>query len=217
MKKMNLFRLGYLILGSLLVLSCAEDGPDYVDELDVVYTNYNADFDFGTTNTYAIPDNVVKIDDADFPLAEGEEPEFIDPVYGDVILSAIADNMNDRGWTQVDKDNNPDVIILPTAMSTLNLYYYYDWGYWGWWGYPGYGPGWGWWYPGYYPPYVSGYRSGTVVLQMTYPDGIGIDDTIPVIWTSAINGLFEGSTASIQDRIQNTVDQAFTQSPYLTK
>ncbi|MCM5661425.1 DUF4136 domain-containing protein [Galbibacter mesophilus] len=200
----------------LLMYSCAEDGPDYVDELDVVYTNYNDDFDFGTTTTYSLPDNVIKVDDETFPLDDGDEPDFIDDEYGDVILSSIASNMDERGWQRVDKDSNPDVIILPAAMSTLNLYYYYDWGYWGWW-YPGYFPGWGWWYPGYYPPFITGYRSGTVVLQMTHPDGIGLDDNIPVIWTASINGLFEGSTTSIQERIRNTVDQAFTQSPYLTK
>ncbi|MCF8715970.1 DUF4136 domain-containing protein [Joostella atrarenae] len=199
------------------MISCSDDGPDYVDELDVVYTNYDSSFDFSTTTTYALPDRVIEvtgenIGDTDFD----EDVDYVDPVYGDPILAGIKENMDAFGWQEVDESSNPDVIILPTAMDTVNLYYYYDWGYWGWY-YPGWGPGWGWYYPGYYPPIISGYRSGTILLQMTYPSGIGVNDNIPVLWTGAINGLLEGSTSSIQTRIENTVDQVFKQSQYLNK
>ncbi|WP_335966666.1 DUF4136 domain-containing protein [Galbibacter sp. PAP.153] len=215
MKKINLFHTCYWLLACLLITGCDQDGPDYVDELDVVYTNYDDSFNFDEQLTYAVPDSIIEVDDIDFD-DELISPDFIDPIYADVILDNIVANMDNRGWQQVDKDADPDVIILAAAMQTTNLYYYYDWGYWGWW-YPGFYPDWGWWYPGYYPPVVSAYRSGTLVLQMTYPAGIGVNDNIPVVWTSAINGLLEGSTSSINDRLKNTVDQAFIQSPYLSK
>ncbi|WP_417444684.1 DUF4136 domain-containing protein [Joostella sp.] len=217
MKKRNIsLKLASLFI-TILMISCSDDGPDYVDELDVVYTNYDSSFDFSTTTTYALPDRVIEvtgenIGDTDFD----EDVDYVDPVYGDPILAGIKENMDAFGWQEVDESSNPDVIILPTAMDTVNLYYYYDWGYWGWY-YPGWGPGWGWYYPGYYPPIISGYRSGTILLQMTYPSGIGVNDNIPVLWTGAINGLLEGSTSSIQTRIENTVDQVFKQSQYLNK
>ena len=95
-----------------------------------------------------------------------EKPEFLPPSYSDVILGQIKQNMTAYGWTEVDKNAKPDVVLLVSASNTTYLYWYYDWAYWGWY-YPGYYPGWGWYYPGYYPPYVSSYTTGTLLIQMT--------------------------------------------------
>ncbi len=215
MKRFFSFYLSPWLIGlAVVVSSCYPGGAEFVDELDVVYTNYNPDFDFTQQNTFSLPDSVVEIDDDDFINANGDSPEFIDPIHGDIILAQIRKNMTDRGWTEVDKNDDPDVVLLPSVSTEINLFYYYDWGYWGWW-YPGWGPGWGWWYPGYYPPMVSGYRSGSLLIQMTYPDGTGANETIPVEWTAVVNGLLEGSTVSLNDRLKQTIDQAFEQSPYL--
>jgi hypothetical protein len=40
----------------LLLLGCYPQGPEYVDDLDLVYTNHNADYDFASKGTYARPD-----------------------------------------------------------------------------------------------------------------------------------------------------------------
>jgi hypothetical protein len=85
---------------------------------------------------------------------------------------------------------------------------------WGW-GFPGWGWGWGWAYPGFFPPTVSTRRTGTLFVQMAYTKEIDPNGYMPVMWTLIVDGLFEGSTAGIQNRIDNTVDQGFTQSPYL--
>jgi hypothetical protein len=50
---------------------------------------------------------------------------------------------------------------------------------------------------------------------MTHPKGIGANENIPVVWTSVVNGLLEGSTNSLNTRLKQTIDQAFKQSPYL--
>ncbi len=84
------------------------------------------------------------------------KPAFINSTYAAVIVGRIRENMTNRGWTEVDKNSNPDVILLTSAMQTDNMFYYYDWWYWGWY-YPGYYPSWGWYYPGYYPPNVASY------------------------------------------------------------
>ncbi|WP_224483832.1 DUF4136 domain-containing protein [Robertkochia aurantiaca] len=211
--KINAFRIsGFLLL--ILLTSCYSESVRYADELDIVYTNYSPDFDFATVGTYTLPERVIEVDDSDF---DGEDPEFIDDEYSEAILAQIRQNMNDYGYTEVDKENDPDLVLLVSATTTTNLFYYYDWGYWNWWGYPGYGPGWGWWYPGYFPPVVTGYRSGSVLIQMTWPDGIGVNENIPVLWTAVINGLLEGSSESIAERLRNTVDQSFVQSPYLVQ
>ena len=124
--------------------------------------------------------------------------------------------MIDYGWTEVDKDAGPDVILLVTSMTTTNLYYYYDWGYWGWY-YPGYNPGWGWYYPGYYPPYVTSFRTGSIFVQMVDQKAMTTphEGNVPILWYCIVNGLVEGSTADILGRTQTNINQAFIQSPYL--
>lgn len=206
--------LGVLALG--MIISCTPEGAEYIDELDIVYTNHDPDFVFSSQNTYALPDQVVKITEEIVDGEPGDEPEYIDPAYSVTILNSIRSNMNSLGYTEVDKSANPDLIVLPSAMQTDQLYFYYDWWYWNWW-YPGWGTGWGWYYPGYYPPQVSRIRTGTVFLQMTQPEGINAADQIPVIWTGVMNGLLEGSKDQVATRINNSINQAFTQSPYLAK
>lgn len=201
----------YLLIIAITVWGCYPEGPEYVDQLDVVYTNYDDEFEFRAQNTFSVPDSVLEIGNQD-----ADDPEFVDPVYGDVIIAQIRQNLAELGWTEVGVDENPDVIILPTAMNTTNLYYHYNWNYWDWY-YPGWSSGANWYYPGYYPGYISGYNTGTVFLQMTDPSGMTTpgNDDVPVVWNAVIDGLLQGTTENINERFKININQAFTQSPYL--
>jgi hypothetical protein len=197
-----------------LLPACYPKGADYIEELDIVYTNYDPNFDFASKTTYAIPDSVIKITGDNFEDPDGDgKPTFVGSQYSAAILAAINQNMTAAGWTKVNKNANPDVILLPSTMTTTNIYYYYDWWYWGWY-YPGWCYCWGWYYPGYYPPYVSGYRSGSVFIQMIDHKAIGgTTENVPVVWSVILNGLAEGN--NISARIQTNMDKAFAQSPYI--
>jgi Domain of unknown function (DUF4136) len=220
-KKQNLKKMKTLIRTFMVVsmtwglFGCYPEGPEYVDELDIVYTNYDPSFDFKALGTFALPDNVIKLDGKDFKNNNGEDiPEFVSPQYAMPILNAIRDNMEDMGWTQVAKTENPDVILLPSVSKDTHVYYYYDWYYWNWW-YPGWNSRWGWYYSGYYyPAFRGGYSTGTLFIQMTNAKS-GNPDNVPVIWSSEINGLVQGSSSYLISRINKTIDQAFLQSPYL--
>jgi hypothetical protein len=211
-------QLRYLLIVFLLqfLLSCYPQGAEYTDELDLVYTNYDPETDFSAKRTYAIPDSVIKITGDNFEDPDGDgKPQFVKATYSAVILTQIKKDMELLGWVLVDKNDDPDVVILVSSNTTTNLYYYYDWSYWGWY-YPGYNPGWGWYYPGwYYPPYVTGYRSGSIFIQMVDNIDAADGENIPVIWSCIVNGLAEGSTADITTRTQINIDKAFSQSPYL--
>jgi hypothetical protein len=210
-------RLRYLLMAFLIFLqwACYPKGPEYTDELDLVYTNYADSFDFSSKKTYAISDSVIKITGDEFTDPDGDgKPQFLSPANSAVIVNQIKQNMQNYGWTLVDKNNQPDVILLVSTNTTINLYYYYDWYYWGWY-YPGYNPGWGWYYPGYYPPYVTGYRSGSIFIQMTDHAAAPLSENVPVVWSCIINGLAEGGSANISARAQINIDKAFSQSPYL--
>lgn len=200
-----------------MVAGCYPEGAEYADELDLVYTNYNNQFNFSSKTTYAIPDSVIKITGDVFNDPDGDgKPQFLTSTYSVPLLTQIKQSLNSYGWTEVDKNNNPDVVILVSSMSTTNIYYYYDWSYWDWW-YPDFYPWWGWYYPGYYyPAYVTGYRSGSVFIQMVDHSATGQQaDNIPVQWSCVLNGLAEGDTGSIVARMQNGINAAFSQSPYL--
>ena len=150
------------ILSLVLISGCYPNGAEFIDDLDLVYTNYSNTFDFSSKQTYAIPDSVIKITGDIFSDPDGDhKPAFLSAGSAQVILEQINKNMAGYGWSRVNKFSNPDVILLVSSVTTTNIYWYYDWWYWGWY-YPGFAPGWGWYYPGYYPPYVTGYRSGSV-------------------------------------------------------
>lgn len=217
--KQSLIRSLTLVL--LIFLSgCYPEGPEFVEELDVVYTDYDPEFNFAEQNTYAIPDSIVLIRDQNFTPTNGDTlPDFVEPEFGDVILERIRQNMNEIGWTEVEEAENADMLLLVTATTNTNISYRYDWRYWDWYG-PGFLPGGGfagggWYYPGYTPVIRSDFRTGTLMIQMANPSEAGVNNNVPVEWIAVINGLLEGSRANLRDRIDTTIDQAFAQSPYL--
>lgn len=196
------------LLIATILTGCYPDGPETIDEYDLVYTNYSPTYDFKAQGTYALPDSVVKVTGN---LAEGEAPEMVNPTYGNQILGKIRDNMNSYGWTEVQEGENPDVLVLPSVVSSTTIVVSNP-GYWGWY-YPWYG---GWYYPGYYPPtYVSGYTTGTLVIQMVDPNDPSAADNLPIVWLALFNGLLEGSSADLVTRLNRSIDQAYDQSNYL--
>ena len=202
-KNMNIALVIAPIALFIVVLGCYPDQPEYVEEYDIAYTNYQPDFDFSNTYTYSLPEGVLLLDNREFD----DEPEFIDPVFGDAILSKIRENLDAQGYIEVEDSDSADLVVLPSAFDT-DFVYTYNPGYWCW-----YYPCWGWWYPGYAPGYISSYTTGTVLIQMTYPSGLQ-DDNVPVVWVGALNGLLQGSDANLVSRITSNIDQAFSHPPF---
>jgi hypothetical protein len=201
--------------GLLLVsgmIACSPEGATFVEEQDVVYTNYNKDFDFSSKSTYALPDEVISISNGGL-AGDTDQPEFLPPQFASAILATLRSNMNALGYREVTESASPDLVLLPAALQTTEVYYYYDWWYWSWY-YPGGGAGW--YYPGYYPPTVTSVRSGSIFVQMTSPKDVDSDNNIAVNWITIVNGLLEGE-GDAANRIDRTLDQAFSQSPYLHK
>lgn len=191
------------VLGLCIVLAgCHPQGPEFTEDYDVVVTYYKDGYDFPSKNTYAIPDRIVKITGN---LIEGDEPAFIPDATATKILTRIKSNMAALGWQQVDVSANPDLLLAPASWETTNINFYYDYWYW-WWG--GYYPGWG------YPPvYATSYTTGTLVMTLIDPDVTNANGNPVVQWTGAINGVMSGAYDEL--RINNAIDKAFLQSPYL--
>jgi Domain of unknown function (DUF4136) len=187
----------------VFLLGCYPAGPEYVEDLDVVYSTYNETYDFKAKNTYAMPDKIVvdvKIDNGDTTYV------YMKDKFATSILNAIETNMTSLGWTRVNISATPDVLVTPAAWTSTTYFYsyWYDW----WYGYGG-------WYGWYYPPYysVSSYTTGTMAIVIADPNEETPTGRTETKWLAAINGLYSG--AYDVNRINTYINQAFAQSPYL--
>ena len=196
---------GVLLLAISLLVSCYPGDELTVSDTDTVLTVFDKNVDFGTVNTYAMPDTVVHL------VEEGGRDD-IPRAHDAEILSQVVAQMDALGFTRVATPATADVHVL-TAVSIRDYtgYAYYG-GYWDYW-YGGY-PGWGW-----YPYYPSGgvaysYSIGTLFILMVDPHETLPDGKIaPPIWIAGLNGLAD--TGNNANRIEKGIDQAFAQSQYL--
>jgi len=185
-----------VITVTALLHSCYPGDPITPADTDVITTFYDPAADFASKNTYAMPDSVIQIEDPDKQAAD------ISRQFDQLILDKIEENLESLGYERVLDPEQADVLVLPAVTSTtwLSGGCYYFWSYW----YP---------YPGYCYPVAYTYTTGTVVITMADPDATNKRDAL---WIAGINGLMsESGAADISARINQNIDQAFYQSPYL--
>jgi len=191
---------------ALLLWGCYPSGPDYVEDLDVVYTNHDSGYDFKAKATYAMPDKIV----VDVEIDNGDTTYiYMKDAFATPILASIDQNMQAQGWSKVAISAKPDVLLTPSAIKSTTYYYSYWYNWW----YGGYYGGWGWYYPPYYS--VSSYTTGSMIITIADPNvasGNPINSS-PAVWFAAANGLFTG--AYNITRVTNAINDAFAQSPYL--
>jgi hypothetical protein len=203
---------GLLLIG---VLGCYPGSVNDVSELDTVLTLFDDEKDFSEIQTYVLIDTVVRVGDDD------DDEDEVSNEFDQDIIDVTRRNLDALGYVEVEpEDEVPDVFItLEKSVGEYSIIYdpIYWWDWWGWYPWwPGYPPGG--WYPGY--PWCCAvsysYPVGSVFIKMYDTEDLDEDDEeIPNIWLGAINGLATGSDASIRARINDLIDQAFEQSPYL--
>lgn len=214
-KKMTKFlNPGALVLLVLLFLAgCYPKGPEYYSDTDLTVTDYDTEYDFGTQKNYWMADTVEYITNI--------EDSEIDQEDVDALLSQMASNFSNVGYTRVDLDKPEEADFAITISVIASKYTGVGWvpgppGYPGW----GWGPGWG----GYYPPYWGGYYSysyttGSVITNWWDPDtpapAAADENEQPVHWVATFNGLLSSSNSNNVGRVIASVDQAFKQSPYI--
>lgn len=199
-------------LTALLLWGCYPAGPEYVEDLDVVYTTFDKDYDFVAGSTYAMPDQIVV--DVEKDDNGNWVPEYMPQTFADQILGYIEDNMEAKGWTRIPNDifgnptGSPDIVLAPAAIKSTTYFYSYWYDWW-------YGGYWGGWYGWYYPPYVtvSSYTTGSMIMVIADPNIETPINQSQASWIAVANGLFTG--AYDFNRVKRGIDQAFTQSPYL--
>jgi hypothetical protein len=187
-----------------MLAGCYPKGPEYVDDLDVTFTSYDESFNFQALKTYAIPDKIVIGFEVD---KTGDTTiEYMNAIDANKILSQVNFNMIDYGWTKVDVDQNPDMLMMLGGISTTNYFYdyWYNWWYDDWYN-------WGW----YYPPYVSlsSYTTGSLITVFADPNKNNPLNKVDPAWISINNGIL--TQGNDINRVLNAIDQSFEQSEYL--
>lgn len=222
-----------LTAGSLMLFfsSCSVDpNSDKLSDDFVVYTDYDKEHvDFTDFSTFYVPDSVLIIGDK-------KEMSFLDSKDGDPIIEAVVTNLVNKGYTQTDnKDEATFGMQVSYVENTNTLLGYingpgsgWNWG-WNWWGgYPYYwgpsywGPGWG--GPYFYYPYPVAYSYSVGSYLVEFVDlshkaedaNAAKENKLPVRWTAYMSGLLYNSSNANTKLAVNAINQAFTQSPYLT-
>ena len=213
-------RYGLLLLCFLPLIAlgtaCHPGEPNGPAQLDVVATAHDDTVNFASIGTFVMPDSVVAI----VPPESVATVLPFDHTYDQLILDGVAAQMATLGYTRLptfDPNNPPDVAVLIKGVAVRNtdIYVSYPWwGYWGWYGWPCcYGPGWG---VGYPVVSASQYDVGTIAVDMwDLRRSDAVAETVPAIWTAVLRGLLEGSATDAPFRIDQAIDRAFAQSPYL--
>ncbi len=211
--------LGGTLLAASTLGACSFEGLSTA-ETDVVLTFEDEKRDYSAYKTYALTDQIIDL--CEVAGEDGTLPPFggagggisvgdcfeLKHVHDADVLGAIDRNMKAMGYTKVKSvDDKPDVTLLVAAV-TRNQWYYAP-GYW--WCDPYY------YYYCWYPSvgYVYSLPLGSVLINMV--DNNETDGNhLSSAWFAAFSGLYQRADDKTgKERIDDAVDKAFTQSPYL--
>ena len=196
MRKTTLSLIIFIAAAIVVLQSCYPGDELTYSDTDIVATFYDKEADFSTKLTYAMPDTIYRLDDEGNPIVDvGANDQNI--------IDKVKDELEGYGFTEAATPAAADVIVFSviTTTSWVSGGCYYDWWY-GWW-YPYYG----WCYPVYYT-----YDTGTLLIAMLDNDAT---EARTGLWVAAMNGLLGDSNSGTLSRVNNGIEQAFSQSPYL--
>jgi hypothetical protein len=200
------------IVASIFVLSgCSKDPLKNLsdDESRIYITNHDTTVNFSNFKTYSISDSVAVISNGQLQKKTTTETDL-------AIISAVKQNMQQRGYQLVSKGDSPDlgvsvnkVISTQTGLLNYPSYWGYYNSYWDpyYWGYGGYD---------YYFPYSSyavyEIREGALSIDIVDLKDAGTSKKITGIW----NGLVRGESIFTVANAASQVKALFDQSPYLS-
>jgi len=200
---------------ALLATAChKEPYPQDGDMEYLVYTAPSKDVTFNKFQTFDIADSVLVI-------GQSEKPQYSASNNALALIQQFRVNMEKLGYIYT--PSNPDVDLgmqLTYIVKTERYVQYYNDPYW-WLDYPGYWPSgyWGNW-TGWYYPYPVSYTYTTNALITDMVDLTGEEkegNKLEIVWSAYIGGPAGSSIANDVNRMKASIDQAFAQSPYLSR
>lgn len=186
-----------------LTSSCYPGGPEFVEDFDAVFTlktNSEHDFSDPALQTFYLPDTVMVLTD---PNASSTSIT----VNQAAILSRVRSNMLNAGYTEIIDSidyTKADYLVLVSITRTDNYFVTWWWGWGGWWGFPP-------------SSTTTNIRTGSLLVEILDEERTTKPPFEPIVWRGIGEGLFQGSTQNINNRVARSIDQMFTQSPYLNR
>jgi len=209
-KKDAMKRFSALLLLSVALMTACRKEPDLSDlSLNfVVQTDRDPGAQFNSYSTFYISDTIAY-------LSANKNDSILVDENAKTLVATIKSNMEARGYTFVERDEDPDLGINTIAIKDITVGIVYP-GYW--WGYPGYWDPWywGWYYP-YYYPWATAYSvtTGSVIVELIDLKNADENQKLNVAWTANLNGALGSTSTNVQLAVDG-INQAFTQSPYLS-
>ena len=201
---------------ALLAFACQKEPNSQDNDREyLVYTSPTKDVNFADYRTFDIADSVLVI-------GQKDKPYYSQSSNALALFQAIRTNMEKLGYIYTPSNPDADLgIQLTYVIKTERFVQYYDNDPYWWLDYPGYWPSnyWGNW-TGWYYPYPVSYTYTTNALITDIVDltpVVSADDSKPltIVWSSYIGGPASASLSYDVQRMKESIDQAFVQSPYL--
>lgn len=203
-----------VILSSFALLALACHKEPYSQDSDgeyLVYTEPAKNVDFSSFKTFDIVDSVLVI-------GQTEKPFYSKSDNALALIQAFRTNMESRGYIYLPSNPAAELGVQLTYIEETERYVqYYDNPYW-WLDYPGYWPAsyWGDWTGWYYPyPVTYSYTTNALVGEMVDLTAGRSDGKLRIIWSSYIGGPASSSIKYDVSRMEDSINQAFAQSPYI--
>jgi hypothetical protein len=219
----------FVAYGAVCLTSCIghPDSSERLDD-DIVFTGHAAEVGFHDYLTFAIdPTLHVASVDSDNSVTMSAADE----AMSQTVTDHVADALSARGFNRVLTQEDPDLAATVTAISGLEVgsisgggswsgYYSDYWGY----------PGWGYYYP--YDVYYT-YQTGSLIIDIADLRAARTEKPAPdlapesadagarglaVVWTMiGYKAYVDDDNDARLDSATQAIDQAFDQSPYLTR
>lgn len=205
-----------LLIPAVIILAVACHKEPYIDGDNeyLVYTSPSKNVDFTSYRTFDLADSLLIIGQSSKPVYSQSDNAL-------ALIQAVRTNMEKMGYIYTPSNPAADLGIQMTyVIKTERYVQYYNDPYW-WLDYPGYwSPGFWGNYTGFYYPYPVTYTYSTNSLMI---DMVNLttpqtgDEALEVVWSVYIGGPAGSSVTSDVNRMKDAINQAFTQSSYLTK
>ena len=205
-----------LLIPAVIILAVACHKEPYTDSDNeyLVYTSPGKHTTFTSFQTFDLADSLLIIGQSNKPVYSQSDNAL-------ALIQAVRTNMEKRGFIYTPDNPDADLGIQMTyVIKTERYVQYYRDPYW-WLDYPGYwSPGFWGNYTCFYYPYPVTYTFSTNSLMI---DMVNLtvprtgNEALEVVWSAYIGGPASTSTDYDVNRMKASIDQAFVQSPYLTR
>lgn len=206
-----------LFFSALALMAVACHKEPYPQDGDMEYLVYTApakDVNFANFQTFDMADSVLVI-------GQSEKPQYSASNNALALIQQYRTNMEKLGYIYTPSNPDADLgIQLTYVVKTERYVQYYDDPYW-WLDYPGYWPSgyWGNWTGWYYPyPVTYTYTTNALITDMVDLTGEEREGAkLEIVWSNYIGGPAGSSVSNDVERMKAAIDQAFAQSPYLSR